>query len=200
MDSVRLNGRQLSRAVVLPVNPALDRDAAKIYLDMRKDGLDSVGVEINGRHMVVVGKGLPEVGKGDRLEIGGKAAQILYRENETNDFKEGFRETAKGNKGAAYLLGGLAVGAVGAYVATLAGVVAFPIGLSMVACAVAGGLLAVVGRGLIGGLLADKKPMDLSVTERLADPGIKQISRIKKQAIIGDGSSRMALLAGSANA
>lgn len=192
MDSVRLNGRRLSRAVVVAVNPALDRDATKAYLDRRKDGLDSIGVEVDGRHMLIVGKGLPAAGSGDALEISGKAARFLYRENEANDFSEGFSETARGKLGAAYLLGGLAVGGIGAYLATLAGLIAFPIGLSMVVCGIAAGLLALAGRGAVGGFLAGKKPVDFKVTNRLADPYTRQIPDFEKRSIVGEGGMRMA--------
>lgn len=193
MDSVRLNGRQLPRAVVLPVNPALDRDAVKTYLEMRKDGLDSIGVEVGGQHLVLVGKGLPQIGKADRLEISGKAALHLYQENEINEFKEGFSETAKGNKGAAYLLGGLAAGGIGAYLATLAGFLTLPIGISMVAGAVAIGVLAVLARGLIGGLLASRAKVDFSVPERMTDPAIRQITKTQRHTIVGDGSMKVAM-------
>lgn len=192
LDSVRLNGRRLSRAVVVAVNPALDRDATKAYLDRRKDGLDSIGVEVDGRHLVIVGKGLPAVGQRDALEISGRAARFLYRENEPNEFVEGFSETARGKSGAAYLLGGMAIGGIGAYLATLAGFTAFPIGLSMIFCGVAAGLLAQAGRGAVGGFLASNRPADFKVTNRLADPSTRQISELEKRAIVGEGVLRLA--------
>ncbi len=188
MDSVSLNGRRLSRAVVVPVNPALDRDAVKAYLDIRKDGLDSIGIEVNGQQMVVVGRDLPKLGKGDRLELGSKAAQMLYQENETNSFSEGLVETARSNKGAAYLLGGFAAGGVGAYLATLAGFLVLPIGISMIAGAVTFGLLAVGVRAAIGGWFAKDNKVDLSVTERMSDPSFRQVSSIEKQTMIGNAS------------
>ncbi len=169
MADVRLNGKPL-RAAIVPINPALDRDATKAYLGFRKDGLDSLGVEVKGQHMLLVGRGFPEkLETGDRLEIGSQAAHILYGENEVNDFSEGFLAAAQSNKGAAGLLGGLALGAGAAYAASLFGLLTLPVFLSMLIFGTGAALLGVALVGGIAGLKADDNQIDLTVTNRLAD-------------------------------
>ncbi|MBM3274277.1 MAG: hypothetical protein FJZ00_03935 [Candidatus Sericytochromatia bacterium] len=173
MEVVRLNGRPLP-AVVVAVNPAIDRDASHSYLSYRKDGLDTIGVEAAGRHLVLSGKGFPERLKtSDRLEISGQAAKVYYQENEVNTFSEGFFETVQSDRGAGYLIGGLIGGAGIAYGAILLGLMTFPVALAMLGVGIVGALASVTGVGIFGGLKARNRATDFKIIERLSDPNTK---------------------------
>jgi hypothetical protein len=173
LEVVRLNGRPLP-AVVVAVNPTLDRDSTHSYLSYRKDGLDSIGVEAVGRHLVISGKGFPkELKSSDRLEISGQVVKVYYQENETNDFSEGFLETVQSNKGAGFLIGGLVGGAGIAYVGTLLGLMTFPIALGMLGVGILCAIASVAGVGIIGGLNARNRPTDYKIIDRLSDPNTK---------------------------
>lgn len=170
LEGVRLNGRTIAASAVR-VNPVLDRDATKAYLGFRKDGLDSIGVEVKGRHMVVVGRGFPaNIDAGDRLELSGETARVLYQEQEVNDFGEGFAGALRGPVGGAYLLGGALAGAGAAYTFSLVGWITFPIVPALLVCAAVGAFLALGLLGTFKGLGARLRPVDLSVTNRLAEP------------------------------
>ncbi|MBM3266599.1 MAG: hypothetical protein FJZ01_03035 [Candidatus Sericytochromatia bacterium] len=170
MADVRLNGKPL-HGMVIPINPALDRDATKAYLEFRKDGLDSVGLEVKGQHVLLVGKGFPRsIDKQDRLELGSDAARILYAENEVNDFSEGFVNAAQSERGAAGLLGGLAVGAFGAYLASVFGLLTLPVFLSMLIFGVAAAIVGVGAVGAMAGFKAHHNDISFQHVDRLKAP------------------------------
>lgn len=172
LEPVKLNGRPLPVRVV-PVNPALDREAVKAYVDRFKDGLDSIGVEAGGHRYVLAGIGLPKglanrLENGDRLTIGTVAAKILFQENEDNSPVEYAKEIL-GRRGPAFIVGGFLFGAVVGYLGTLFGLVSLPVVFSVATLGIGCAALAMIGGLAFTYMTFKPKLPNDSILRRIAD-------------------------------
>lgn len=90
--SIGINGQQYSNLELRQVKEGVSLKEAQQTLAQQKDGLDAVGVNIEGIDYLITGTGI-NAKEGDAITIEGHAAgKVAFVENEDNTFGEGWQK------------------------------------------------------------------------------------------------------------
>lgn len=92
---IAINGKEHKNLELRQVKEGLSLEEAQSVLKSEKDGLDTIGLEIDGVNYLISGTGI-EADVWDTVEIEGQASgTVAFVEQENNAFREGFKSGLK---------------------------------------------------------------------------------------------------------
>lgn len=105
--SIKIKDKEYNNLDLHQVKEGVSLEEAQAVLEAQKDGLDTLGVEIDGEKYLITGKGI-QADVLDAVEIEGQAAgKVAFVEQENNTFSEGFQAARPYTLGTAVIAGPL---------------------------------------------------------------------------------------------